>query len=114
MSGSDKTMPGRKQESLTDWHAVRKHATSGEASAYDPGADLCDPNDEQAVGALFKSATWPRRRGPQKAPTKEQVAIRLEPEVLAAFRASGPRWQTRLNAALVDWLATHSPNDLKI
>jgi uncharacterized protein (DUF4415 family) len=46
-----------------------------------------------------------RTRGPNKKPTKEQVAIRLDPEVLSAFRAGGPGWQTRVNAALKDWLA---------
>ena len=47
-----------------------------------------------------------RTRGPNKQPTKAQVAIRLDPEVLSAFRAGGPGWQTRLNAALKDWLAS--------
>ena len=49
-----------------------------------------------------------RTRGPNKAPTKEQVAIRLDREVIGAFRAGGPGWQTRLNAALKDWLASRS------
>jgi uncharacterized protein (DUF4415 family) len=48
-----------------------------------------------------------RTRGPNKNPTKEQVAIRFDPEVLVAFRASGPGWQTRMNAALKEWLADH-------
>ena len=30
-------------------------------------------------------------------------------DVLEMFRASGPGWQTRLNAALRDWLKSHSP-----
>ena len=38
--------------------------------------------------------------GKNKKPTKEQVAIRFDPEVLAAFRASGPGWQTRMNDVL--------------
>ena len=48
-----------------------------------------------------------RTRGPNKNPTKEQVAIRIDREVLVAFRASGSGWQTRMNAALKDWLASH-------
>ena len=39
---------------------------------------------------------------------KEQVAIRFGYEVLAAFRAAGPGWQTRMNDALKGWLRTHS------
>ena len=31
---------------------------------------------------------------------KEQVALRLDRDVLAHFRADGPGWQTRINAAL--------------
>lgn len=48
-----------------------------------------------------------RTRGPNKNPTKEQVAIRLDREVLVAFRAGGPGWQTRMNAALKEWIAAH-------
>jgi len=44
-----------------------------------------------------------------KAHPKELASIRLSPEVLAAFRASGPGRQKRVNAALQDWLKTHSP-----
>ena len=45
-----------------------------------------------------------RSRGKNRSPTKEQVAIRFDAEVLAAFRADGPGWQTRMNAALKEWL----------
>ena len=48
-----------------------------------------------------------RTRGPNKSPTKEQVAIRFDQDMLLAFRASGPGWQTRMNAALKEWLADH-------
>lgn len=50
-----------------------------------------------------------RRRGPQKSPTKQAVTIRLSPEVLDTFKASGAGWQTRIDAALKDWLKTHRP-----
>ena len=48
-------------------------------------------------------------RGPQKAPTKQATTIRLSPDVMAAFKATGAGWQTRIDAALKDWLHTHSP-----
>ena len=44
-------------------------------------------------------------RGPNKKPAKEQVAIRLDQELVSALRASGPGWQTRVNTALKDWMA---------
>ena len=48
-------------------------------------------------------------RGPQKAPVKVPTTIRLSPEVMDAFKATGTGWQTRIDAALRDWLKTHSP-----
>ena len=44
--------------------------------------------------------TWRKGRGRQKAPTKEQTTIRLDADLLAYFRASGPGWQTRINNTL--------------
>jgi len=44
---------------------------------------------------------------PPAAATKERVTIRLSREVVTRFRASGPGWQTRLDAALKEWLDTH-------
>jgi uncharacterized protein (DUF4415 family) len=38
-----------------------------------------------------------RRRGKQKAPTKEAVSVRLDADVLAAYRATGTGWQSRMN-----------------
>ncbi len=46
-------------------------------------------------------------RGPQKAPTKERITIRLSRNVVETFRATGEGWQTRVDAALQDWLKKH-------
>ena len=46
-------------------------------------------------------------RGPQKTPTKERITIRLSPEVVQRFRDTGDGWQTRVDAALKDWLRSH-------
>ena len=40
------------------------------------------------------------RRGRPPGSTKTQVSLRLDQDVLAAFRAGGPGWQSRMNAAL--------------
>ena len=37
---------------------------------------------------------------PKKAAPKEAVNIRLDREVVAHFRATGPGWQSRINEAL--------------
>ncbi len=41
-----------------------------------------------------------RKRGPQKAPTKVAVSIRLSPEVISHFKEKGPGWQSRIDDAL--------------
>ena len=57
-------------------------------------------------GVADTIASLRRTRGPNKKPAKEQVAIRLDQELVGALRASGPGWQTRVNAALKEWLAS--------
>ena len=51
-------------------------------------------------GAAATVTELRRLRGKNKLPTKESVALRIDPDVLAAFRAEGPGWQTRMNAVL--------------
>ncbi len=41
-----------------------------------------------------------RGRGKQRAPTKQLISIRLDQEVIEAFKATGEGWQGRINAAL--------------
>jgi uncharacterized protein (DUF4415 family) len=67
-------------------------------------------NDRAEVLSFWKDATAHRgvaelraKRGrPAKAPgeRKEQIALRLDADVLAWYRAQGSRWQTRMNAVL--------------
>jgi uncharacterized protein (DUF4415 family) len=48
----------------------------------------------------FQRAFSRKGRGPQKSPTKEQVTMRLSPDVMEAVRKTGPRWQVRVNEVL--------------
>ncbi|MEL7460234.1 MAG: BrnA antitoxin family protein [Pseudomonadota bacterium] len=41
-----------------------------------------------------------RTRGPQKAPTKQAVSIRLDADLVEELRETGQGWQTRVNAML--------------
>jgi uncharacterized protein (DUF4415 family) len=69
-----------------------------------------DPKDRKAVLSFWKGATAHRgvaelraKRGrPSKEPheRKEQIALRVDADVLAWYRAQGSRWQTRMNAVL--------------
>jgi len=48
-----------------------------------------------------------KARGAQKAPTKVSTTLRLSPDVIDGFRATGAGWQTRIDTALKEWLANH-------
>jgi len=39
-------------------------------------------------------------RGPQKAPTKQLVSLRLSRDVLTHYQSTGPGWQARIDQAL--------------
>lgn len=57
---------------------------------------------EELVAAV---SAYRRKRGrPVGSGVKEQIALRVDRDVLAQFRAKGPGWQTRMNKALRDWL----------
>ena len=63
----------------------------------------------EVLPASLQKTLGMKQRGPQKSPTKQMTTIRLSPEVMSAFKATGAGWQTRMDAALKDWLRTHSP-----
>jgi uncharacterized protein (DUF4415 family) len=46
------------------------------------------------------AASIRRGRGPQKAPTKVALSIRLSRDVVEKFKAAGPGWQSRIDKAL--------------
>lgn len=74
--------------------------------------DGVDEDDRPATAEELQAGIARARKGrgrPAGSGSKEQVAIRIDNDVLAAFRAAGPGWQTRMNAALRDWLKTHTP-----
>ncbi len=54
---------------------------------------------EDALPADVLSA-FGKHRGPQKAPKKVPVSIRLSPIVVTHFKNQGPGWQARIDAAL--------------
>ena len=46
------------------------------------------------------AASIRRGRGPNKAPTKKLVSLRLSGQVIEAYKAKGPGWQSRIDADL--------------
>ena len=98
----------KKTRSETDWNRVLAFK-DGERIPFEPGDGPYDPNDAEATRAFFERADLIRggkvirrgKRGPQKAPTKKLVSLRLSPEVVDHFKAGGPGWQTRIDETLV-------------
>lgn len=84
--------------------AAAKAASPGSASSKSK-IDWGQGTVTTGGGVAATVAQLRRTRGPNKRPIKEQVAIRLDQEVVSALRASGPGWQTRVNTALKEWLA---------
>lgn len=63
----------------------------------DDFAKAKSPADVLSAEVLSK---FGKHRGPQKAPKKVPVSIRLSPLVVSHFRRQGPGWQARIDAAL--------------
>ena len=59
-----------------------------------PLMDVLPPDTAAAV------RRYRGQRGPQKAPTKELISLRVDRALVAAYRATGTGWQKRANAAL--------------
>ena len=77
-------------------------ATDGWFQKARPASDvLPELFGKDAAKELLK----PKRGRPVSANPKEHVNIRLDADVLNAFKRTGSGWQTRVNAALKEWLA---------
>jgi uncharacterized protein (DUF4415 family) len=46
------------------------------------------------------AASIRKGRGPSKVPTKKLVSLRLSGQVIEAYKAKGPGWQSRIDADL--------------
>jgi uncharacterized protein (DUF4415 family) len=105
----NKTEKGTNLASKTDWNRVLAHK-EGDAIPYEPEDGPYDPNDAEAARAWLAKADLIRegkivrrgKRGPQKAPTKKLVSLRLAAEVIEHFKADGPGWQTRIERTLLE------------
>jgi uncharacterized protein (DUF4415 family) len=69
--------------------------------AADPDSRPYTDEEWEAVKPLIR-----RGRPPAENP-KVHTGLRLDADVLEAFKAGGKGWQTRINEALKDWLKTH-------
>ena len=73
-----------KGEDRTDWDRLRRE----EAAGIEPEADPDEGEfDESSVRVVMP-------------PRKQAISVRLDPDIIEFFKADGPGYQTRMNAAL--------------
>jgi len=82
--------------------------------------DWTDPDDAPeltaarlAAAEVFEGDLYVRRGPgrPKAAMTKEQINVRLDPDVLVRLREGGPGWQSRINSILREALLLNAePN----
>ena len=70
--------------------------------------DWVDPDDAPDLSTPYwakkmDAAVVTRGRPKLEAP-KISTTLRLDADVIARFKAKGPKWQTRINDALREWL----------
>ncbi len=87
----------------TIWPTPEEDAAITAAAMSDPDAVPVTDEEWDTVKPFV------RRGCPLPSETEDRIPLRLSREVLEPFWASGDDWQTRVDAALKDWLKTHSP-----
>ncbi|MBP9219377.1 MAG: BrnA antitoxin family protein [Sterolibacterium sp.] len=89
-----------------------------------PGTIFSTPEEDAAIAAAalsdpdatpFTDEEWTAvkplariGRPPSAKPLKVPTTIRFDADVLAALKASGRGWQTRVNEAMREWVKAHS------
>ena len=91
-----------------------------------PNPELLDDDAPEAAGEWFQKARpasvvlpelfapatarellVPKRGRPPSSSPKQHLNIRVDADILRAFKSTGSGWQTRMNEALRDWLRKH-------
>lgn len=99
--------------SATDWQRVDNFSDDELARNAQEDPDNPPVNDEEfarmrpahevlpeLVGAEHAAELFNRRGRPKKDTTKQQVTLRLSPEVIDYFRSTGRGWQSRIDEVL--------------
>ena len=73
---------------------------------YDDIPELTDEWFDKAEFAIGDTVIRPTRRPgrPKSDTAKKLIALRLDPDVIERFRATGPGWQSRINMILREYL----------
>ena len=85
-----------------------------------PKTPWVDPDDAPPITTdwiaeadLYHGETLIRRGRPPKAVTKQQITLRLDPDLVQAMRNSGKGWQGRVNKILREAFTDNSRDQLQ-
>ena len=96
--------------SMDEWDALIDQA---------PGDERPPTQEEEAAwanGVVVKEGGYPavrsalaekRSLGPTSTAKKILLSVRYSPEVVDYFKSTGTGWQTRMDAALQEWIKAH-------
>ena len=87
-------MPGNKRAIRSDLKKVDAHVIKPDE--YDDAPEL---TDAQIAGAAVTTGIRPRGR-PKSETRKAAISLRVDADVLDAFKSTGEGWQTRMNGIL--------------
>ncbi len=86
-----------------DWSGAARLSPDELARLLEADHDAVDDNPEATEEQLASAVVGerrPGRRGPGKRPAKVLLTMRVEPDILEAWRATGEGWQGRIHDLL--------------
>jgi uncharacterized protein (DUF4415 family) len=86
---------------------IDEDAPEATAEWFDKARPASEVLSDLLGSAAAREMLKPKRGRPALANPKEHVNIRLDADVVGAFKGSGAGWQTRINNALREWLKAH-------
>jgi uncharacterized protein (DUF4415 family) len=98
-------MPKNKKSFGSDFKALDAHVVTPEE--YEEAPEWTD--EQIAAADLHEGGKLVRRGRPPSSNRKVPVKLRIDPDLVAALRASGPGWHTRLNALIREAVQTAKP-----
>jgi uncharacterized protein (DUF4415 family) len=97
-------MPENKRAISTDLDKLDAHEI--QPKEYEDIPELTDEWFDKAEFGIGDTVIRPAKRPgrPKSDVAKKLIALRIDPDIIERFRATGPRWQSRINAALREYL----------
>ena len=85
----------------TDWARVKRDVAADAPLSVDKESEPYDPDNTREVDHFWSQAQIKRGRGrPSLAQKRPTLNMRIDADLLEAFKATGPGWQTRIHDIL--------------